>query len=256
MTFTDFMNVIEIQEDEIEKAMYYCELKGIDLHYSIFEYLSSMKSGKVKYSEIATTYRYDKRIRKVLYKFIGLFEEYIRAYISNKYSEQLELVTWTKPIMNRMCEGLKLSNALDDIAFGELVNQVILLSEEDRLHLFRYTNYNEQNLKAIVELRNAVSHNRFLLNYLKFKDCMINNEKRSSLYANLLNLSFHLNPEIRKQFIKELDECNFPDDGKQTENVKNQTFWDLAKDIVIKISIEDTVYKPVEGGIYKTNTDN
>ena len=247
MTFNDFIDRINIQTDEIEKARYYCELKGIELHFSIFEYLTSMKSEIVKYSEIATAYRYDKRIRKVLYKFIGLFEEYIRAYISNKFSDQMELINWIKPIKKRLNQGLNLSGALDDILFGELVSQVILFEDEEKSNLIKHTEFNDQNLKAIVELRNAVSHNRFLLNYLKFKDCIIDNEKRSSLHANLLNLSFHLSPNIRKQFINELDECRFPDDGKQTGNIKNQTSWELLEDIIIKISHEDMVFNPVEG---------
>ncbi len=246
MIFNEFIDLIDVQPNEIDKARYYCDLKGIDLHFSIFEYISSMKSGKVRYSEIATAYRYDKRIRKVLYKFIAFFEERIRAFISNGYSENLDKIEWIKPIKKRLDKGLKLNSALDDILFGELISQVILLGEEDKNNLVKYTVYSDQNLRAIVELRNAVSHNRFLLNYLKFKDCIISNEKRSSLHANLLNFSSHLSPNVKKQFLFELDCCKLPDDGKQTENIKNQTSWDLLKDIVIKISLEEKTYSPVE----------
>ncbi|MGI6710887.1 MAG: hypothetical protein ACOX4W_05535 [Bacilli bacterium] len=254
MTFTDFLNEIEIKAEEIEKAKYYCELKGVGLHFSIFNYLSSMKSGKVKYSEIASAYRYDKRIRKVLYKYMGLFEEYLRAYIANKYSDQLELVNWIKPITKKLEKENNLTSCLDDILFSELIDQVISLKEEDKSNLFSCVHFESLNLKAILELRNAISHNRFLLNYLKFKDCIINNERRSSLHANLLNFSLHLRPEIRRQFIKELDECSYFDENKKSANIKNQTTWELIEDIIIKISIDDTVYNLDESKMIKTTS--
>ena len=53
------------------------------------EFLQSYKAGKVSYREVATALRYDKRIRRVIFKYIGFLEEKMRAYIANEYSDKV-----------------------------------------------------------------------------------------------------------------------------------------------------------------------
>jgi hypothetical protein len=242
MIFQEFISKIDIREIELPKAVHYCELKGIELHNAIFEYLQSFKSDKVSYTEIATAYRYDKRIRKILYKYIGLLEEYIRAFISNKYSDSIDEIEWTEVIKKRLNKKEKLFYILDNLLFNDLINQVLLLSDDDKKNLFPNTIYYENNLKAIVTLRNAVSHNRFLLSYLDFKECNIDNQKRSSLYANLQNFSFHLKDEIKNKFIKEIKLCSINDEDNVLEN---QTKWQLLENIIINLdnNVENFILK-------------
>ena len=87
MTYDEFWNKIIITEEEKEKSIHYLQYRGVDEHNHIRQHLESLSGEKVSYAEIATAFRYDKRIRRVLYKYIGLLEESIRAYISNKYSD-------------------------------------------------------------------------------------------------------------------------------------------------------------------------
>jgi len=98
----EFIELIEIKQEEIDKAKHYLDLKGVNLHHSIYSYLSSYTASKINYCEIATTYRYDKRIRKVLYKYIGLLEEKIRAFIDNKYSDEMDQLKLTTKIASTL----------------------------------------------------------------------------------------------------------------------------------------------------------
>jgi len=198
MKVNELIGLIDINEGEIKKAEYYFALKGVNLHHSIYLYLSSFTTSKIKYCEIATTYRYDKRIRKVLYKYIALMEEKIRAYIDNKYSDAIDQLRITTKIANTLKSEKDLFRALDKTLFSDLISQVLDLTKEDIHLMFPDTIIESKNLKALAELRNAVSHNRFLLNYLGFKECTIDGLVSGSLHANLMNLANHFDNNIRK----------------------------------------------------------
>lgn len=234
MKLEDMLDLIDIDSEEVEKAKYYMHLKGIDLHHSIMQYLLCFSGKRVKYCEIATVYRYDKRIRKILYKYIGLFEEYIRAYISNKFSDQPGQLPLTPAIRKLLVTNAVLFQVLNDVSFGDLIHLVFLLGNEDKAKLFPKIEFDEGNLRAIIELRNAVSHNRFLLNYLKFKSCTINNEKKGSFYANLVNFSNYLPTNISSGFLEEINACceHDPNIPNKTEF---QTIWSLPKEVVINL---------------------
>lgn len=228
----EFIELIEIKQEEIDKAKHYLDLKGVNLHHSIYSYLSSYTASKIKYCEIASTYRYDKRIRKVLYKYIGLLEEKIRAYIDNKYSDKMDQLNLTAKIANTLKSEKALYKALDKTLFSDLIAQVLDLSEEDINTIFPNTIFDSKNLKAIAELRNAVSHNRFLLNYLSFKECNIDGSISGSLHANLMNLANHFDIEIRKSLINEINTCAILEDDGDKMKI-NQVEWCLPVFVVI-----------------------
>lgn len=228
----EFIELIEIKQEEIDKAKHYLNLKGVNLHHSIYSYLSSYTASRIKYCEIATTYRYDKRIRKVLYKYIGLMEEMIRAFIDNKYSDEMNQLKLTSKIANTLKSEKVLYKALDKTLFSDLIAQVLDLSEEDINTIFPNTIFDSKNLKAIAGLRNAVSHNRFLLNYLSFKECNIDGSISGSLHANLMNFANHFDIEIRKSFINEINTCAILEDDGDKMKI-NQVEWCLPVFVVI-----------------------
>ncbi len=59
--------------------------KGISLHKHIYDVLDSYNENVVTYHELSHMIRYDKHIRKVLYKFLATFEEQLRANLINEY---------------------------------------------------------------------------------------------------------------------------------------------------------------------------
>lgn len=226
MKANEFIDLIDIQQEEIDKAKHYLDLKGVNLHHSIYSYLSSFTASKIKYCEIATTYRYDKRIRKVLYKYIGLLEEKIRAYIDNNYSDEMDQLNLTAKIAKTLKSEKVLYKALDKTLFSDLIAQVLVLSDEDIHSIFPDTIFESKNLKALAELRNAVSHNRFLLNYLDFKECNIDGSISGSLHANLTNLANHLEKSIKQSFINEINSCSAFEENDGSSN-PFQTEWIL-----------------------------
>jgi hypothetical protein len=228
----EFIEIIDIKLEEIDKAKHYLNLKGVNLHHSIYSYLSSYTASKIKYCEIATTYRYDKRIRKVLYKYIGLIEEKVRAFIDNKYSDEMDQLKITPKIAKTLKSEIELYKALDKTLFSDLIAQVMDLSEEDIHSIFPDTLFESKNLKALAELRNAVSHNRFLLNYLDFKECNIEGRISGSLHANLTNLANHLEKSIKQSFINEINSCSVLEENNGSSN-PFQTEWNLPNFVKI-----------------------
>ncbi len=228
--------MIEIENNEIEKATFYFNLKGIELHNSIREYLSGFLTRKVIYSEIATAYRYDKRIRKVLYKYIGLFEEHLRAYICNNFSDDLRNINLVSRIKESLNNGISLYMTLDKLGFRLLLEQIVLLSDCDIKKLFPETKYLKKNLRSINRFRNAVSHNRFLLNCMDFDKCSIEGVNSSSLYINIINFSNHLFGDINTNFLKEVRDCMiYIPDSVEDEESRKQTKWSLLGEIVLEV---------------------
>lgn len=206
MTKEEFWNSIIISNEEKQKSLFYLKYRGIDEHNYVRLFLESRTGRKVTYSEIASTFRYDKRIRRVIYKFIGILEESIRAYIANKYTNNLEQVEWSNKIKNGQGE---LFNRLDELTLGQLFNQIKKL-KKDRKYLFDYLendgNWTNKDFESIIELRNQISHNRFLLNNMKLKKCSIG-DGNASLWANLLNLKRFLPNEVKQKFCDEVNNC-------------------------------------------------
>lgn len=230
MTKEEFWNSIIISDEEKQKSLFYLKHRGIDEHNYVRLFLESRTGRKVTYSEIASTFRYDKRIRRVIYKFIGILEESIRAYIANKYSSNESQVKWINQIKNLQGE---LFNRLDELTLWQLFNQVKKM-KEDRKYLFDYIddkgNWMNKDFEAIIELRNQISHNRFLLNNMKLKKCSIG-DGNGSLWANLLNLKRFLPKEVKQKFVDEINNC----DKFFEEKYDNQVGGDIPHEIIIHI---------------------
>lgn len=76
-----YKNLIISDEDKIraEKSL---KSKGVEKHIMIKERLLNWSdSDSIEYEKVASTYRYDKRIRYTLFKYISYLEEFYRAVI-------------------------------------------------------------------------------------------------------------------------------------------------------------------------------
>ncbi|MGD9901501.1 MAG: hypothetical protein AB7S44_03065 [Spirochaetales bacterium] len=226
MDTKEFFNSILIEEAEIEKANHYIETKGLYIHVAIRDMLLSRGIQKPSYKQIATVYRYDKRIRKILYEHIAYLEEFFRAYILNQYGNNVKQSFWIKRVNPN-----NLKNSLELLKFGELLSQVKKLPNKEKVLII--TSHFTKNIEALIELRNAVFHNKFLLVYLGFKKCFIDEEKSGfSFRANLINLSNFLPQEVKKQFLKEIENSQYQ---KHEKPINNKTDWKLPSEVVIKL---------------------
>lgn len=232
MTEDEFFSAVIIKQEDIKKAKFYIKYRGLSEHCFVLNYLQTFKNETVTYSEIATALRYDKRIRRILYKFLGLLEEYIRAFILNKYESDEGALPKTKELITQLNKQTNLYQALNQLTFGNLVSEVKLLPQSDLSELFFNVEYKEKNLNSIVMLRNEVCHNRFLLHNKRLGGVTLNGKTSYSLWANIINLINYLPEHVKKSFREEIVDSQKED--KKT-NKANQVEWNLIKDIVISI---------------------
>ena len=87
-----------------------------------------------------------------------------------------------------------------------------------------------KNIDALIELRNAVMHNKFLLMYRGFEMCYFaKGRKGSTLRDNILNLVNFLPEDVGKNCIKDINAC------KENRNTEKDTEWDLPEQAIVVI---------------------
>ena len=229
MDKNDFYNKIQITQEEKAKADYFLNVRGIEEHIIVFDYLSKFKIEAVTYSEVATALRYDKRIRRVIFKYIGFLEEKMRAYIANEYSDKVESLKLIDELKDNV-KSMSLYKALSKLLFGRLVEQVKSLSKKEKEIIFSNENVSNQNLEALCSLRNEISHNKFIL-HQEFGSCSASKKNSKSLCSNIKNIYYHLPINVRENFKKEINECSL----YRESDISYQTQWNLLKNIVINI---------------------
>lgn len=207
--------------------------KGIEKHILIKNRLLAWsESEEIRYSQIASTYRYDKRIRYVLFKYISYLEEFYRSVILDNYINDINEKLWVKKLNYYICKYQNLNEALEHIDFSTLINQCEKLPVALKNTCFCYDAHLSANISALINLRNAVMHNKFLMLYRGFKYCYVagvDNSKSANLKANIINLLQFLPPEVRLQCVKDINAC------QQNRNNSDDTKWDLPKQIIIHI---------------------
>ena len=197
MTKNELLSFIAFKnEQEKEEAEFYMAVKGVELHRRILLFLGCTFSekSKIKWPKIARILKSDKALRDVIYIYLATLEEYMRAFISNKYENNIQQSFWidgsgqrkANKIKANILSGKKLFDILENIDFGCLIQQVENLPIEDRTQLFG-DSYCKKNLVAVKELRNAVSHHKFLAGY-KLKTCSVDGFEGSTLIDNIKNL--------------------------------------------------------------------
>ncbi|MCI8613130.1 MAG: hypothetical protein HFE48_05500 [Clostridia bacterium] len=231
-----YNNLIICDEDKIraEKSL---KSKGVEKHLLIKKRLLTWnKVDSIEYEKIASTYRYDKRIRHVLFKYISYLEEFYRAIILDNYFNRIRQKFWIEEFKNKIEDfNHNLNDALEHIDFRVLLIQCQRLPKLKReLCLFPKSKFLKDNSFALKELRNAVMHNKFLLLYRGFEECYVNgvdDGKSASLKANILNLIQFLPSEVGEQCIKDINAC------KEDRNKEGDTKWDLPSQVIISIDI-------------------
>ena len=231
-----YKNLIVGDEDRIrvEKSL---KSKGVEKHILIKERLLNWSmSDSIEYAKVASTYRYDKRIRYMLFKYISYLEEFYRAVILDNYVNRVKQKFWIEELQDKLVEfDYNLNDALEHIDFRVLLIQCQRLPKPKRdLCGFPGRKYLKDNSFALKELRNAVMHNKFLLLYRGYEVCYVNgvdDSKSASLKANILNLIQFLPPEVGEQCVKDINAC------KEDRNEADDTKWDLPPQIVITIEL-------------------
>ena len=219
-----FFSLIEIKEEEKDSAKEFVKLRGLEEHILMAKHLASyMSEGKPTYSEVATAFRYDKRIRRIVYKYIGLIEEYYRSFLCNNFSKPSELgIKTNKSLYDFCCDSL----------FSKIVEIVWSLDDNYKSQLFESKVVLKKNLDALVRFRNAISHNRTLINYRDFKEVTLTNgEIGCSLLINIKNLLNLLPSPIKNSYREEINVAS----RTGVRKITNQVEWWLGSYLVIRI---------------------
>lgn len=201
-----------IDEEERYHAFRYLEFKGVMNHINIINFLIDDgvniydEEKKIKYSIVKSFYRYDKRLRKIAYKFIATFEEYIKAQIcisdieiENEWNEQKQ--EWNKNKKQEQCgiKGKKLNKAemLSEMSLGKL-KEVIMKAKNNNFE--KFNKYEEDRLKNILNLRNKTSHFSMIITNNKLK-------KSNELRDSMLYLKNYLPEYYRNFFVNEIEKA-------------------------------------------------
>lgn len=240
MDNNDFYKLVNIDECEIISSKYYLEHRGIIEHIKVANYLQTfIANRKVKYSEVATAFRYDKRIRRILYKYFGYLEENIRAYISNNFTDKEDFEKYCiKSLSKKEKEEFKKEKTINDAISGLLFRKLLYVAcDLPKKHirtLFPSSNDNLNiNKDSLIILRNKVGHNIFLIDNhdLKYVTLSDDNSPNCTLRANILNLSNFLPSDMGKFLISEINNASKSTCNKHKENKK----WNLIANIIITL---------------------
>ncbi len=231
-----FENLIIDEEDKV-RAERFLTSKGVEKHIILKEKLFNWIEGdKIEYSMIASSYRYDKRIRLILFKYISYLEELYRSILLDGYRFNVKECVWIRDVQLQLDKYANdLNDALEHVDFSSLLIQIQKLpnSIKDKCGLPQRRTL--ENCKALKGLRNAVMHNKFLLLYRGYDVCYVEGvdaNKSASFKANLLNLIQFLPKEVGRKCVLEINKCK-EDDGEQ-----NKTKWNLPEMLVVDLVID------------------
>lgn len=211
----DFISRMDFEDDEErEHCKLYLDLKGVSYHTVLVNYIELREDGKIQYRKVKNLYVYDKRIRNILYRYLSALEEGIRGFICNRYCSNMDKIKkLSKSIHKAIIEGNSLSKKLEDLDFGHLLNITNKLSTKEKRQLFGKTDFLKENLSAVRQLRNAVSHHRLLFVYDDFYECHLDDGRvGESLTYNITNLMQLLNPFYRDFIKNEINQSTIDDE--------------------------------------------
>lgn len=232
MDTNEFFENLVIEENDRERAEKYLKAKGLFFHMQIKNKLLAWTEGQaVRYSQIASYYRYDKRIRNVLYKYIAYLEEYYRAAILDIYFDNTNQQFWIKEIEEEIDKEIPLNTILEDLGFRKLIKQMKQMPDEikRKCDFLDRTRLNE-NAEALIVFRNAVMHNKFLLMYRGFEKCYFGKGKNgSTLRDNIFNLISFLPQEVGVKLKEDINNC------KKNRNREGETKWDLPQQAIVSL---------------------
>lgn len=228
MTYNLFFEKVIVKEKDKGNALHFMNMRGIQEHLFVVNYLQSLKAKTVQYEEVATAFRYDKRIRRIIYKYIGMLEEILRAYLVNKYSEHIDKLSMKQALSVLVNRYHNLYEAVNMLSFGQLIGQIKALSQDEKFEIFNM-NTTAKNLDALIGLRNEVNHNRFLLHNKSLRKCRVGKIDSSSLWANIVNLKNHLPNITKSKFVEEIESAA----KVSSENKEYQCKWILLDDVII-----------------------
>lgn len=150
------------EKEDFEK---YKRLKGVYLHKQVYDILLEANGGgEVTYYELSSLIRYDKNLRDMLYKYLAMAEEYLRALLCDKYD-----VSKGNAIFKGHCYNSLNQELVEKDDSNSHTSYLYFLLEPDFADLMRICiekkliTLSGPEKKQIKELRNKTMHHSLLL---------------------------------------------------------------------------------------------
>lgn len=228
-----FPNIIVLPEEE-DSFESFLRLKGVARYKKVEEHLNGVvPKVKLTYEALSQHYRYDVKLRRMLYKLIAFLEVSLKATINNNYQIDSIRKNFDQKVSNifgksffldklqKRKVSVTLSNKsvvslfdyLENCDMSQMIDIFMLLPNELHKGLFGDTSYLEQNLRAAKEVRNAVFHHNILLS-TALKKVWINGEERAGLKANIESLILLSPKHTHNNLKRNINECMIIDEKK------------------------------------------
>lgn len=188
-----------------EEFITYMKLKGFErikkAYFVLYPHLEEITS-----LDMRDIYKYDLRLRRDIYYYLTMFEVFLRAQLSNNYEKD-------RFDLNKhdLVSDNNLFDILEDATFGKLIHFYDDLSEYE-IHTLTDIELPKREfidrLVAVKNLRNAVFHHNFLLDYDDYANCNINGFNVCTLVSNLINLYIMLPPELKHRFVRRINQTD------------------------------------------------
>lgn len=190
-------------EKQRAEAKKYIALKGIVQYRRVIEFYRSLGETPT-YKKVSSMYRYDKRLRDILYIYLATAEEFMRACIGNRFEDNENELEKTSKFIAKQSQYQSISLTLEQMTLGALIDMV-LKNQEVFANCYDLINI-KTNLNALRVLRNKVGHHNFLFAET-FATCVVNEVKSNSLEQNIKNLQCLLPIDFRERFAIALNKC-------------------------------------------------
>ncbi len=201
--FSWFEERVYIQDEENFKT--YMKLKGIERIKKAY-YVLKPHLKKITDKDIADIYIYDLRLRRNIYYYITMFEVYLRAQLSNNLNKSdFDLNKYD------LKSGDSMFEILEESTFGKLIGLYDDLSDQEIDSLMEYDYHKRdfiRRLVAVKDLRNAVFHHNFLLDFTGYASCEYNGLNACTLLSNLLNFYEVLPRELKGRFVRRINKTD------------------------------------------------
>lgn len=200
--FREFINKLNNEDKNTYEK--YSKIRGAQQYKIIFEVLNKVDSN-VKFSDVNSFIIFDKAIKNLLFKYLGVLEEYMKNDILLKFDfdPEKEIKNTEYHYFKTFPTCIKKENPPDEITdfykkfalnFGDLVS---FIKEYDK-----HTTYDTEKLDKIINLRNSVMHHSPLLFDFNFESTA---EKTLDRINTLVEM---LPPDYKKGCIKNLKDIN------------------------------------------------
>ena len=157
-----------------------------------------------------------------MFVYISYLEEYYRSIILDKYRFNWDGLVANSYLSDLLNKHNDMDRALERLEFSHLINQLYKMRDVfDNVFIFPDSVHLKKNKDALIELRNCVMHNRFLLLYRGYKECYATgvNLKSVTLKDNVINLINFLPNIIREKCKIDINNCLIERDNA------NKTEW-------------------------------